>query len=119
MAKREWVFYGKVVKVVDGDTLDVDTDLGFDIKKVQRFRLYGIDTPETYGVKKSSEEYKAGMLAKNRVKELLSGKEVKVVSYKNKKGKYGRYLSFVYLPGEELSINDLLLEEHLAKKYGS
>ena len=60
-----------VKRVVDGDTMDLTIDLGFRILTQVRCRLLGVDTPETYGVKKGSEEYQKGMAAKSFVKDWL------------------------------------------------
>lgn len=87
-------------KVVDGDTYDFDVDLGFKIHTKQRFRLMGVNTPETYGVKKDSEEYKKGMEAKEFVVSLLEGKNFVIRTFKDKQGKYGRYLCDVVLSSD-------------------
>ena len=58
-------------RVVDGDTLDLDIDLGFGMHFFERVRLFGIDTPETFGVKKDSDEYARGKAAADRVRELV------------------------------------------------
>ena len=60
-------YKAKVENIVDGDTMDVVIDLGFKVTTFQRIRLAKIDTPETYSVKKNSEEYKKGMAAKEYV----------------------------------------------------
>ena len=106
MTSRE---YQAIVKhVVDGDTLDLKfvlrpaTDLGFHIIDgptyfEARVRLRGIDTPEIYGVKKHSQEWRAGLKASSFVKDLLPiGKLITVVTHKT--GKYGRYICDVKLP---------------------
>ena len=104
------------VKVVDGDTLDLNLDLGFGIHKIDRFRISGINTPETYGVKKESAEYAAGMKSKLRLKELVEGKELIVHTEKDKKGKYGRYIATitVELTGED--VGEVLVNEGLAER---
>jgi len=90
--------------------------------------LLGIDTPETYGVKKSSEEYQAGLKAKERVKNVLDTCVIHHGHFlieTSKKGKFGRWLAEITLPhfvtasGETISwsLNALLLEEGLAKPY--
>lgn len=67
-------YVGKVVKIVDGDTIDVNVDLGFSIKTKQRFRLFGIDAWEIRG-----KERKLGLKAKEWVKEILPiGKDIVV-----------------------------------------
>lgn len=118
----------RVVRVVDGDTLDVDIDLGFYVHIEQRVRLYGVDTPEKYGVKKESEEYKAGVAATEFVEQwlerkvpdlfehyeyvILNPKPVTMKSYDGKKfrkGKYGRWLvEIIRADGE--SLNRALVE---------
>ena len=119
-------YKAKVLRVVDGDTIDLDIDLGFNAHLKERVRLLGVDTPETFGVRKDSEEYKAGMLAKARVEEKLmpitQNDFVIVETQKDKKGKYGRYLARIWFledPAQHLwrCINDVLLEEGLARKY--
>ncbi len=66
-------YKAKLIKVVDGDTLDVQIDLGFNIFQNIRVRLLGVNTPETYGVKKESIEYKKGMKAKQFVINYFEG----------------------------------------------
>lgn len=105
----------KLVKVVDGDTLDLEVDLGFNIRHEIRVRLLGVDTPETYGVKKESEEYQAGIKAKERVEELCTGKDLTVFTYKDKTGKYGRYLAQIVV--DNINVGEQLIEEGLATVY--
>jgi len=121
-------YRAKCVRVVDGDTLDLDIDLGLNVHVMERVRLAGIDTPETYGVKKDSEEYAAGLRAKERVTELVMGiagvgvhepscrTELTVITQKDKAGKYGRYLVTIILPDGSY-LNQILLDEGLAKPY--
>ena len=101
-------------RVVDGDTLDLELDLGMGVRVRERFRLFGIDTPETYGVKKGSDEYKAGMKAKEFVEAaVMGGKQLHIDTYKDRKGKYGRYLATIIVDGENL--NQLLVDNGLAR----
>jgi len=113
-------------RVVDGDTIDLEFDLGFNVRVRERIRLLGVDTPETYGVKKDSEEYQAGIIAKKFVESKLTplspNDYVIVETARDKKGKYGRYLARIWYledPAQHLwrCINDVLLEEGLARKY--
>lgn len=106
-----------LIKVIDGDTVDIDIDLGMKISYRIRARLWGINTPETYGVKKESAEYKAGMAAKQRLIELLDTKsgDFIVKTYKDRKGKYGRYLVGIYV--EDKNVNRILVEEGHATFY--
>jgi micrococcal nuclease len=104
---------------VDGDTLDLELSVGFKTFIRERVRLYGINTPETYGVKKDSEEYKKGMLAKERTAGLILNKQVWVNTIKDKQEKYGRYLAIIHIldsSGNFVCLNDILLAEGLAVK---
>lgn len=91
--------------VVDGDTLDVQLDVGFDFRTDQRLRLYGIDTPE-----RGRPGY---MEAKAWLQERTLFKPIQVITYK--KDSFGRWLSIVYADGENL--NDQLITEGLAVPY--
>lgn len=104
-------------RVVDGDTVDLDIDLGLDAHRYERVRLFGIDTPETYGVKKDSEEYQAGMKAKARVAELITSRELWIDTRQDKTGKYGRYLATIWVVVDDalVCVNRLLVEEGLAE----
>jgi len=118
MQKNYYLYKATVTRVVDGDTVDLEIDLGMSVFAKQRIRLAGINTPETYGVKKDSEEYAAGIKAKNRLKELIEGKEIAIETVKDKKGKYGRYLGQLYILEKEwININSLLIKEGLAEPY--
>src|SRR6056300_1853070 len=108
-----------VIKVVDGDTVDVDIDLGFGVMlKEERVRIMGIDTPESRTSDKVEKLF--GLAAKNRLKELL-GKECILKTQINKdgedmKGKFGRILGdFVAKDGR--MVTDILVEEGHAVAY--
>ena len=110
-------YSAKIVRVVDGDTVDVDIDLGFSvILAKQRLRLYGIDTPETRT--RDLVEKEAGNLAKARVKELLVVGESYPI-WTVEKGKFGRYLAKLWPSSKDgtTSVNDLLVQEDLAVEY--
>ena len=111
---------------VDGDTVDVTLDLGYDILYNNRIRLYGIDTPESRT--RDLEEKKLGLAAKERVKELCPvGSTVTVKTTKDGRGKYGRILGEIFvkevegLPTMEktagYSVNKLLVDEGHAVEY--
>ena len=118
MQKNYYLYKATVVRVVDGDTVDLEIDLGMNVFVKERVRLARINTPETYGVKKDSEEYKAGMKAKERLEELILGKEIALETVKDKKGKYGRYLGEIYTTGPDwICVNSLLINEGHAKPY--
>tara|TARA_R110002072_G_scaffold22605_1_gene79162 strand:- start:917 stop:1324 length:408 start_codon:yes stop_codon:yes gene_type:complete len=104
----------KIVRVVDGDTVDVDIDLGFDTWKCgERIRLYGVDTPECRT--RDAEEKAAGFLAKEFVEDALHVGGTYRLQTKEK-GKFGRYLGTIYLT-DDTSINAALVTEHLAVPY--
>ena len=109
-------YRAKVLNVVDGDTIDVEFDLGFDTYRNERIRLTGIDTPEIRT--RDLEEKHRGLCAKERVVELILGKEVTIRTIKDKTEKYGRYLGEVILE-DGVSLNNLLVVEGLAKFYGA
>ena len=90
-------YKAKVVRVVDGDTVDLCVDLGFRVQFTDRFRVHGIDAPETYGVSKDSEEYKKGTLAKEWLESQIRGSTVLVRTDRDKRGKFGRWLAEIFL----------------------
>ena len=104
----------KIVRVVDGDTVDVDIDLGFDTWRCgERIRLYGVDTPECRTL--DAEEKAAGFLAKEFVEDALHVGGTYRLQTKEK-GKFGRSLGTIYLT-DDTSINAALVTEHLAVPY--
>jgi micrococcal nuclease len=108
-------YRAKVTRVVDGDTLDVDVDLGFDVWLKNRVRMYGIDTPESRT--RDKEEKYRGLLSKEALKEHL--KVSKEVILKTKKGeetgKFGRILAEVWIDG--VNINKQLIKDGYAVAY--
>ena len=105
----------KVLKVIDGDTLDVMIDLGFDIFTNQRVRLFGIDTPESRTT--DLREKKLGLESKEYLKNKID--RANIITIRTCKGdpneKYGRILAHVYVDDE--CINDSLVEHGYAWKY--
>lgn len=100
-----------VTSVYDGDTLNVDIDLGFDVwLKNQTVRLYGINAPEMKGKDKP-----LGEKSRDRLRELVLSKEIILETIKDKKEKYGRWLGVLTIDNK--NINNLLLEEKLATSY--
>ena len=98
----------KIIRVIDGDTVDVDIDLGFDVwLKKQRIRLYGVDTPESRTSDK--EEKKYGLKAKAFVVQHLPQGSSQVLRTRlDKKGKFGRILGEFVI--DKTTINDLLVD---------
>lgn len=109
----------KVVKVVDGDTVDVDIDLGFGVwLRNQRIRMLGIDTPESRTRDKVEKKY--GLHAKNYLKNAL-GKQAVLRTTKDGRGKFGRILGefVIYDPVEdrETTVNATMIRDHIAVEY--
>ena len=105
----------KVDRVVDGDTIDVVLDLGFDIMFKSRVRLYGIDTPESRT--RDLDEKARGKMASAFLKEAVeNGSKVVIeTKLKDSRGKYGRVLGNVVVDG--LNINEAMIEKFLAVAY--
>jgi micrococcal nuclease len=107
----------KVENVVDGDTIDVLIDLGFDILFASRVRLAGIDTPESRT--KDLKEKALGLESKEYLKKAL--KDAKSVVIKTEKmdssEKYGRILGWVYINGDTESLNDMMINDGYAWGY--
>jgi micrococcal nuclease len=107
----------KVENVVDGDTIDVLIDLGFDILFASRVRLAGIDTPESRT--KDLAEKALGLEAKEYLKKAL--KDANSVVIKTEKmdssEKYGRILGWVYINGDTVSLNDMMINDGYAWGY--
>jgi len=120
-------YMAKLIKVVDGDTIDCDVDLGFGVwMKNQRVRLYGINAPETRT--KDLVEKEAGERAKLRLIAMMSDKFL-LTSVKDKKGKFGRILGIINVPQTKIldkngkktkhifvDVNKLLVKEGHAKE---
>ena len=107
----------KVLKVVDGDTIDVDIDLGFDISYTQRVRLAGIDTPESRTTDKK--EKALGLEVKDRLKKAIDAATNVVIKTEkpDSSEKYGRILGWVFLDDNKVSINQTLIDEGYAWGY--
>ena len=105
----------EVTRVVDGDTVDVDIDLGFGmVYKKQRVRLMGIDTPESRT--RNLEEKFYGLKAKEFMKSMVEGKSgVTLVSHD--KGKFGRILGELFIKETEISVNQLMIDNWHAVPY--
>lgn len=121
MEQNLYHYKAHVTKVYDGDTVTADIDLGFNmVMRKQKLRLLGIDTPEIRG-----EERPEGLVSRDRLSELILNTDVHIVTHKDSKGKYGRWLVTIYarlhdLDKDETSwinCNALLLNENLAKVY--
>jgi micrococcal nuclease len=111
----------EINRVVDGDTIDVTIDLGFDLFKKERVRVAGVDTPEKRT--RDLEEKELGIEATNWLKEKLdgaiSGNDDLIIRTElvGGMGKYGRLLGWLYIGDSELSLNELMIEEGYAWSY--
>ena len=113
-----YLYKVKINSVYDGDTVRADVDLGFNtVLKDKRIRLLGIDAPELRGG-----ERERGLETRDYLRSLISNKEVYMVTEKDKSGKYGRYLGTLFLIESDgslgLNINETLVKEGYAKRYG-
>ena len=104
----------KINRVIDGDTIDVDIDLGFSITITQRVRLQGIDAAETRT--KDLVEKEKGLAAKAWLEKELS-REGEWIIITTKEDKYGRILGTLYLVGDPVTVNERMLNEGIAKPY--
>ena len=110
-----YIFRATVIKIVDGDTVDVDVDLGWDISVVnQRIRLYGVDCPESRT--RDLEEKKYGLAAKSFV-ERFSPVGSEVILSTKEKGKYGRWLGDIQV-GKKWLCKELVKHHHAVEYYG-
>ena len=111
----------EINRVLDGDTIDVTIDLGFDLYKKERVRVAGVDTPEKRT--KNLEEKALGIEATNWLKEKLEGAingddELSVrTELVGGTGKYGRLLGWLYIGDELLSLNEQMIAEGYAHEY--
>ena len=111
------MLFRSVENVVDGDTIDVLIDLGFDILFASRVRLAGIDTPESRT--KDLKEKALGLESKEYLKKAL--KDAKSVVIKTEKmdssEKYGRILGWIYINEDTVSLNDMMINDGYAWGY--
>jgi micrococcal nuclease len=110
-------FVKEVKNIVDGDTIDVIIDLGFDILFSSRVRLAGIDTPESRTTNKA--EKVLGLESKDYLKKhLKDAKSVVIKTEKmNSSEKYGRILGWIYVNGDTESLNDKMINDGYAWGY--
>lgn len=104
-----YFYRATIVRVIDGDTIDVDLDVGFDTTLRKRLRFLDIDTFEVRG-----EEKEKGLVAKARLEALIEKAEkIYVQTVMDAEGKYGRVLAWVWgvYEGSPVNLNQILLEE--------
>ena len=103
------------ISIYDGDTITVTLDLGFNIKKREKIRFYGINAPELKGIERAD-----GLISKTFLKSLiddaiLKDKNIYIKTIKDSQEKYGRYLGVLFI--EDLNVNLKLVEEGLARTF--
>ena len=96
--ETDYLYHAEVINVVDGDTVDVRIDLGFEMYIIERIRLMDVDTAEIYGVDHESEEYKQGIAQKEFVQDWVGSGDVILLSDEYHRGKYGRVIGDLYNP---------------------
>ena len=106
-------YKAKLIRVIDGDTVDAMIDLGFDTWVMKRVRLYGIDAPESRT--KNLDEKSQGIAATKRLAELLAASTDQLIIRSHGVGKYGRCLGTLFIG--ECNINQQLLLEGHAEEY--
>ena len=112
----DYIYKIKVTRVVDGDTIDADIDLGFNMTLSKRIRLHGINTPETRT--RDKEEKKRGLAAKERLQQIIDTQQGVLFLKSMDQGKFGRCIGVLFEQDfDDQSINDMLVEEGHAVEY--
>ena len=119
--RPNYIYRCKITRVVDGDTVDAEIDLGFQIIHRARIRLSGIDTPESRT--RNKKEKALGLASKARIKELIAmaktgkrgRKEIYLETSKDGKGKFGRILGTLWV--DDFNVNQRLMDEGHARPY--
>ncbi len=111
----------KIKKVLDGDTIDVIIDLGFDLAKTERVRIAGVDTPEkrTRDLEEKALGLDATNWMKSKLEETIKGDEELIIrtELKGGVGKYGRLLGWLYVGEDTISLNEQMITEGYAWEY--
>ena len=111
----------KINRVVDGDTIDVTIDLGFDLHKKERVRVAGVDTPEkrTRNLEEKALGIDATAWLKTKLEETIKGDEELLIrtELKGGVGKYGRLLGWLYVGDSDVSLNEQMITEGYAHAY--
>ena len=111
----------EINRVVDGDTIDVTIDLGFDLYKKERVRVAGVDTPEkrTRDLEEKALGIDATNWLKQKLEDTIDGEYELTIrtELKGGVGKYGRLLGWLYIGDEEISLNEMMITEGYAWAY--
>ena len=108
-----YIYKSNLIRVIDGDTVVLDIDLGFDIRVRRVIRMAGIDAPERRGV--SDLEKLAAQVSTDKLIEMLDGQEIYICSHKKDEDKYRRYLGDLYVDNQNINVQ--MVKLGLAKKY--
>ena len=111
----------EIKKVLDGDTIDVIIDLGFDLAKTERVRIAGVDTPEkrTRNLEEKALGIDATEWLKDKLEGAIDGDDDLVIrtDLVGGVGKYGRLLGWLYIGDSDLSLNEQMITEGYAWAY--
>ena len=111
-----YTYKAHVTKVYDGDTITADVDLGMGVwLRNQKIRLFGLNAPEMRGVERNE-----GVKSRDFLRKLILNKEVTLMTYKDEKGKWGRWLGDIFISndqGVDVCINTILIQKGYAKPY--
>ena len=111
----------EITKVLDGDTIDVEIDLGFDLYKKERVRIAGVDTPEkrTRDLEEKALGIDATNWLKNKLESTLAGDDELTIRTElvGGVGKYGRLLGWLYVGDDQVSLNEQMITEGYAWEY--
>ena len=108
-----YIYKSNLIRVIDGDTVVLDIDLGFDIRVRRIIRMSGIDAPESRG--SSDLEKQAAQIATEKLIEMLGDKEITICSHKQIVDRYSRYVASIYVDG--INVNNAMIIKGLAKEY--
>lgn len=111
----DYIYKIKVTRVVDGDTIDADIDLGFNMTLSKRIRLHGINTPETRT--RDKQEKQRGLAAKQRLQQIIDAQQGVLFLKSMDQGKFGRCIGVLFEQDFDQSINDMLVQEGHAVEY--
>lgn len=111
-------YQATLVRIIDGDTFELDIDLGLHVHTRASVRLNGVDTPETYGVRRDSKEWRRGQAAKTFADQWLAshGPRLRVRTFKDRTEKFGRWLVEIEDPESGEALGEQLVAAGHAKR---
>lgn len=105
-----YTYRAHITEAYDGDTVTALVDLGFHIQFAMKLRLHGINAPELRG-----DERLLGLVARDKLRELILHRDVTIQTFKDKQGKYGRYLALIFCDG--VNVNQAMIDAGCAVEY--